>query len=64
MYARNVNASVNYEPQGRPDLVMVANEHEGGLGPALELAEHGIERLDRQTAPRMPEVACKRLTAF
>jgi hypothetical protein len=37
-------------------LVMVSNEHEHRLRPRLELAQHSVEGLHRERAPRVPEV--------
>jgi hypothetical protein len=37
-------------------LIMIADKHQGGTAPCPEHAEHGVERLDRQAAARMPEV--------
>lgn len=42
----------------QPCLVMVANQHEGGLLPGLELLEHSIQGLHRQGPPHVPEVTC------
>ncbi len=39
-------------------LIMVADEHQGGLLPVPELLKHPVERVHRQGAPHMPEVTC------
>ena len=39
-------------------LVVVADEHEGGLAPAAELAQHRVQGGDGERAAHMPEVAC------
>ena len=39
-------------------LIVVADQHQGGTAPVAEHAEHRVQRLNRQAAARVPEVAC------
>ena len=39
-----------------PHLVMVTDQHQGGLSPALQLPDNGVEGVDRQCTALIPEI--------
>ena len=43
-------------PLRRSHLVVVPNQHQGGLGPALQLPDDCVEGMDWQSAALVPEI--------